>query len=41
MHMLEELLKSIEEQVKVRRAGSIDARGNISISEPQDNCEHI
>ena len=31
MHMLEELLKSIEEQVKVRRAGSIDARGNISI----------
>ena len=41
MHMLEELLKSIEEQVKVRRAGSIDARGNISISEPQDNCEHM
>ena len=38
---MKNFFKSIEEQVKVRRAGSIDARGNISIKEPQDNCEHI
>lgn len=35
--LLGELLDSVGEQVKERRAGQVDARGNISISKPQDS----
>ena len=37
---LEQMIKALENQEKVRRAGYVDARGNISLSR-EDECARV